>query len=144
MIPLPIRPELARRIVWEAEAVRTRFPGRFHLTLDPAGVPCWEGAVPAEGRDFPVVVKYPAAYPAVPPTLTTAIPLPSGCPHVLGRESGGYRLCWIAPQARTARRRWDPQRHTAATVLRAAQRWALAFFVWQATGTWPVPDAFEV
>jgi hypothetical protein len=42
------------------------------------------------------------------------------------------------------RRRWDPQRHTAATVLRAAQRWGLAFLVWRALGIWPVADAWEV
>jgi hypothetical protein len=139
----PIRPELARRVVWEAEAVRARFPGRFRLFQEPDGRLAWHGAVPVEGRDFPVVVRYPPAYPAAPPTLETPLPLPAGCPHVLGRGPGGSRLCWIAARGR-GRRRWDPQRHTAATVLRAAQRWALALLVWQAVGTWPVHDAWDV
>src|SRR5262249_48921132 len=140
MTPPPLRPKLARRIVWEAEAVRTRFPGRFRLTLDPTGAPCWQGTVPAAGRPVPLAVTHPAAYPAAPPPPSTTVPLPRDCPHVLGRADGVCKLCWIAPHGRRRRRRrWDPQRHTAATVLRAAQRWALAFLVWQATGTWPVP-----
>jgi hypothetical protein len=80
----------------------------------------------------------------VPPTLETTLPLPPGCPHVLARVGNRSKLCWIAPNAHGPRRRWDPQRHTAATVMRAAQRWGLALLVWQATGTWPVPDAFDV
>jgi hypothetical protein len=144
-VPAPaIRPELARRILWEAEAVRDKFPERFRLTLDSAGRSAWEGSVPVEGRNFPVVVTYPTAYPGVPPTLETTLPLPPNCPHVLARGADRSKLCWIAPNVGSPRRRWDPQRHTAATVMRAAQRWGLALLVWQATGTWPVPDAFEV
>jgi hypothetical protein len=139
----PIRPELTRRVVWEAEAVRVAFPGRFRLVLDGAGRPAWVGTVPVEGRDFPAVVTYPPAYPAEPPVLETTLPLPAGCPHLLRREGGRCQLCWIAPHSR-GRRRWDPQRHTAATALRAAQRWGLALLVWQALGLWPVPDAWEV
>lgn len=138
----PIRPELARRIVWEAEAVDAKFPRRFQLTLDENEQPAWHGSVPVEGRDFPVVVTYPAAYPAVPPRLETDFPLPCNCPHVLGRREGRATLCWIAPQARLEHRRWDPGRHTAATVLRAAQRWFLALLVWEALGRWPVRDAW--
>jgi hypothetical protein len=140
---LNIRPELARRLVWEAEAVRAKFPGRFRLVLEPSARPAWVGAVPVEGRDFPVVVTYPPAYPAQPPDLETTLELPPLTPHVLGRGRGRTRLCWIAPLAHV-RRRWDPQRHTAATVLRAAQRWGLALLVWQTLHTWPVPDAWEV
>jgi hypothetical protein len=139
-----VRPELARRIVWEGEAIRARFPARFQLRLDSVGLAAWWGEVPVEGRDFPVVVTYPAAYPALPPILETFLPLPGNCPHILSRNHGRSRLCWIAPNGRSPRRRWDPQRHTAATVLRAAQRWALALLVWQATSVWPVLDAFEV
>jgi hypothetical protein len=139
-----IRPELSRRLVWEAEAVRARFPGRFRLVLEPSGAPAWVGSVPVEGRDFPVVVTYPAAYPAQPPLLETTADLPPHCPHVLGRGAGRARLCWVAANAPGRRRRWDQQRHTAATVLRAAQRWGLAFLVWRALGIWPVPDAWEV
>jgi hypothetical protein len=139
-----VRPELTHRIVWEAEAVRGRFPDRFQFLFDDAGRPTWQGSVPIEGRDFPVIVTYPAVYPAVPPTLETTLVLPWGCPHILTRDGGRCRLCWIAPNGRSPRRRWDPQRHTAATVLRAAQRWGLALLVWQATGVWPVPDAFDV
>ena len=116
--PSPIRPDLARRIVWEAEAVRARFPGCVRLLVDTKGLPAWHGTVPIEGRSFPVLVTYPAAYPAMPPRLETTLPLPPHCPHVLRREGGRATLCWIASHARTARRRWDPQRHTAATVLR--------------------------
>jgi hypothetical protein len=141
--PTTLQPELARRIVWEAEAVRARFPRRFRLALEPDGSPAWHGAVPVEGRNFPVLVRYPAAYPALPPVLETTLPLPLGCPHVLDRRGGRCRLCWIAPNGNGPRRRWDPQRHTAATVLRAAQRWALAFLVWRAVGIWPVPDAWD-
>jgi hypothetical protein len=143
-VSLNIRPELARRLVWEAEAVRSRFPGRFRLLLEPSGWPAWVGSVPVEGRDFPVVVMYPPAYPAQPPLLETTAPLPPATPHVLERTGGRVRLCWIAPLAAGQRRRWDPQRHTAATVLRAAQRWGLALLVWQALGAWPVADAWEV
>jgi hypothetical protein len=144
-MPLPsLRPELARRIVWEAEAVRAKFPGRFRLVPDAHGQLAWQGTVPVEGRDFPVLVTYPPAYPAVPPRLETTLDLPAGCPHVLGRDRDRTTLCWIATQARGRRRRWDPQRHTAATVLRAAQRWGLALLVWQALGVWPVADAWEV
>lgn len=139
-----IRPELARRIVWEAEAVQAKFPGRFQLVLDAQGRPAWQGQVPAEGREFPVIVTYPAAYPAVPPTLETALSLPAHCPHLLGHAGGRARLCWIGPLAQAEHRRWNPQRHTAATVLRAAQRWCLAFLVWQTLGQWPVADAWDV
>jgi hypothetical protein len=142
-VSLYIRPELTRRLVWEAEAVRTKFPGRFRLLLEPTECPAWVGSVPVEGRDFPVVVTYPPAYPAQPPLLETTAELPPATPHVLGRVGGRARLCWIAPNA-VGRRRWDPQRHTAATVLRAAQRWGLALLVWQALGVWPVADAWEV
>jgi len=144
MLPSNVRPELARRIVWEAAAIRSRFPGRFRLALAQGGLPSWVGAVPVEGREFPVVFTYPAAYPAVPPSLETLAALPPGCPHVLGRRGERSQLCWIASHGRLPRRRWDPQRHTAATVLRAGQRWGLAFLVWQQLGVWPVPDAREV
>jgi hypothetical protein len=144
MPSVAVRPELARRIVWEADAVRARFPGRFRLVIDSAGRPAWVGSVPIEGREFPVAVTYPPAYPGVPPTLEALIDLPAGCPHLLMRNSGRAKLCWIASNfAGSTRRRWDPQRHTAATALRASQRWGLAFLVWQAVGAWPVPDAFE-
>jgi hypothetical protein len=139
-----IRPELARRIVWEAQAVRQCFPGRFRLVLTPSGSLAWLGTVPVEDRDFPVRVHYPDDYPASPPLLETLIDLPDGCPHVLHRSAEGTGLCWIAPRQLHAHRRWDPQRHTAATALRAAQRWGLALLVWQALGVWPVPDAWEV
>jgi hypothetical protein len=139
-----LRPELARRLVWEAEAVRTKFPGRFRLILGPSGTPAWVGSVLVEGRNFPVIVTYPPAYPAQPPLLETTLELPAGCPHVLSRRGDRSLLCWIAPHALSRRRRWDPQRHTAATVLRAAQRWGLALMVWQALGIWPVADAWEV
>jgi len=138
-----LRPELARRIVWEAEAVRAKFPGCCKLRLDAAGMPSWEGTVPVEGRPFPVVVTYPPNYPAVPPTLETTADVPHGCPHVLGRSNGRVCLCWIAPNDHRPRSRWDPRRHTAATVLRAAQRWGIALLVWATLGTWPVPDASD-
>jgi hypothetical protein len=144
MPPIAIRPELARRIVQEADAIRERFPGRFRLILDSAGRPSWVGSVPIEGRDFPVAVTYPAAYPAMSPTLEALLDLPLTCPHVLARAPGRCKFCWLAwDVADRKRRRWDPQRHTAATALRAAQRWGLAFLVWQTVGAWPVPDAFE-
>ncbi len=140
----PVRPELARRIVWESAAVQAKFPGRFRLTPQPSGLLAWVGSVPVEGRDFPVVVTYPAGYPAQPPRLETTAQLPADTPHILGCCDGRATLCWIAPNSSIRRRRWDPQRHTAATVLRAAQRWGLAFLVWQALGSWPVADAWEV
>jgi hypothetical protein len=136
-------PELTRRVVWEAEAIRIAFPGRLRLVLDTLGRPAWVGSVPVEGRDFPVIVTYPTAYPAEPPLLDTPLPLPTHCPHVLRRGGGRCRLCWIAPNGR-GRRRWDPQLHTAATALRAAQRWGMALLVWQQVGLWPVPDAWDV
>jgi hypothetical protein len=135
---------LARRLVWEAEAVRSKFPGRFRLTLDDRGSPAWLGSVPVEGRDFPVVVTCPPAYPARPPRLETTAELPPGCPHLLDHVRGRAQICWLAPFGLTGHRRWDPTRHTAATVLRAAQRWGLALLVWQALGVWPVRDAWEV
>src|SRR5262249_45016180 len=92
-----LRPELARRIVWEAEAVHAKYPGRFQLTRGVDGLLAWEGTVPVEGRDFPVVVTYPAAYPGVPPLLETTAAVPRGCPHVLGRRGNRASLCWIAP-----------------------------------------------
>jgi hypothetical protein len=140
----PIRADLARRLVWEIEAVRACFSSGLRLILDERRRPCWVGSVPVEGQLFPVQLTYPAAYPAEPPRLETTLALPAHCPHVLGHEHGRAALCWLAPQARAARRRWDPQRHTAATVLRAAQRWGLALLVWQTLGVWPVADAFEV
>jgi hypothetical protein len=139
-----LRADLARRLVWEVEAVRACFGPSVRLTVDEGGRPCWEGTVPVEGQAFPVLVTYPAAYPAEPPRLETSLPLPAGCPHVLARDRGQALLCWLGPPGRSPRRRWDPQRHTAATVLRAAQRWALALLVWQTLGTWPVADAWEV
>jgi hypothetical protein len=141
---LYLRPHLARRLAWEVEAVRACFGRRVRLVFDHHGRPGWQGTVPVEGRPFPVVVTYPQAYPAEPPRLETTLPLPPRCPHVLGDEAGRALLCWIDPRARQGRRRWDPQRHTAATVLRAAQRWGLALLVWQALGVWPVADALEV
>jgi hypothetical protein len=138
-----LRPGLARRLVWEIEAVHACFGTALRLIRDERGRPCWQGAVPIEGQAFPVVT-YPLAYPAEPPRLETTLPLPATCPHVLGREGERSVLCWLNPRARSPRRRWDPQRHTAATVLRAAQRWGLAFLVWQTLGVWPVADAFEV
>src|SRR5262249_28294121 len=129
---------------WEAVAVHGKFPGRFRLTLAADGTFAWAGAVPVEGRDFPVRVAYPAAYPALPPGLETGLALPANCPHVLRRHDGRTQLGRLAPAGRHARRRWDPGRHTAATALRAAQRWGLALLVWQALGVWPVADAFDV
>ena len=139
-----IQPELAHRIVWEAEAVHGAYPGRFRLVRTGGGMVAWKGSVPVEGREFPVRVTYPLAYPGLPPRLETSLPLPPHCPHVLFRRDERTELCWIAPEAVERRRRWDPQRHTAATVLRAAQRWGLALLVWQTLGLWPVPDAWEV
>jgi hypothetical protein len=142
MVP-PIRPELARRILWETRAVHDKFPGRFRLTTT-AGLVAWEGCVPVEGQEFPVRVSYPACYPAQPPLLETTLPLPPHCPHVLRRRGTHAVLCWIAVGAAHPRRRWDPQRHTAATVLRAAQRWGLALLVWQTLGVWPIADAADL
>jgi hypothetical protein len=130
-----LRPELARRIVYEAEAVCAKFPGRFQLCLGLSGQPEWRGCVPVEGRECPISVAYPTVYPAVPPALRTNVLIPPGCPHVLGRS--------CAPNTDNARRRWNPNVHTAATVMRAAQRWFLAFLVWGALGSWPVPDAWD-
>ena len=141
---LAIRPELARRIVWEAEAVEAKFPGRFRLALDSQGRPVWDGMVPVEGQPAPVIVTYPAAYPAVPPILETTASLPPDCPHLLGRNAGRATLCWIVPSAAARHRRWDPQHHTAATVMRAAQRWFLAFRIWRTLGRWPVPEGWQV
>jgi hypothetical protein len=138
------RPELARRIVWEAEGVRTKFPGLFRLVLDDQDQLAWVGSVLVEGRLFPVIATYPPAYPAVPPELQTTALLPPACPHLLRRAGGRATLCWLSPYGKAPRRRWDPQRHTAATALRAAQRWGLALLVWQALGEWPVADAWEV
>jgi hypothetical protein len=140
----PIPFELARRLVWEAAAVQALFPGRCRLVLEPDGRPAWHALVPAESRRFPAVVTYPAAYPAVAPRLETTLPVPANCPHVLGRRADRATLCWLASRTGHPRRRWDPTRHTAATALRAAQRWALAFLVWQAVGAWPVRDAWEL
>jgi len=144
MITRSIRPELARRIVWEADIITAQFPGRFRLVGTERGGPAWDGFLPAEGREFPVTISYPAAYPAVPPQLETKEPLAAGCPHLLSHQGDRSVLCWIAPGARSPQRRWQPQRHTAATVLRAAQRWFLAYLVWQAIGEWPVADAFAL
>jgi hypothetical protein len=141
---LVIRQELARRVVWESVAVSAKYPGRFHLELDQNARPAWHGAIPVEGRDVPVIVTYPAAYPAQPPTLETTAALAPGCPHVLGHNGDRAILCWFSPRARSPRRSWQPQRHTAATVMRSAQRWFLAFLVWQTLGEWPVPDAWDV
>jgi hypothetical protein len=91
-------PELARRIVLEAEAVQTCFPGRFRLLREGDGQLACYGTVPVEGRDFTAFVRYPAAYPVVPSTLETSRLLPPGCSHVLERGPRGSRLCWIAPQ----------------------------------------------
>jgi hypothetical protein len=142
-LPALLRPELIRRIVWESGAVQEKFPGRFGLQLDHRGTPAWTGAVPVEGREVAVCAVYPASYPAVPLTLRTSVLLPPNCPHVLEMSGGWTTLCWIAPSSRR-RARWDPQRHTAATALRAAQRWFLAYLVWQRLGRWPVPDAWDV
>src|SRR5262249_10944712 len=96
---ISLRPELARRLLWEAEAVRTKFAGRFGLVLEPSGRPAWVGSVPVEGRDFPVIVTYPLSYPGQPPVLETALALPPGTPHVLGRDRGRVQLCWLVPYA---------------------------------------------
>lgn len=116
-VQIHIRPELARRILWEAEAVEAKFPGRFRLMLDAQGRPAWTGSVPVEGQPARVIVTYPAAYPAVPPILETTESLPPNCPHLLGRAGARGQLCWIMPGAAAQHRRWDPQRHTAATVM---------------------------
>ncbi|MDA1052989.1 MAG: hypothetical protein O3C40_21255 [Planctomycetota bacterium] len=136
-------PELLMRIVWEAAAVKQQFPGCMTLVDDGAGSPRWCGAIPVEGTAYPVTCSYPLAYPAVPPTLATAIDLPAGCPHVLGPSEAGHVMCWITPRATGERRRWDPLRHTAATALGAAQRWFLALLVFRVKGVWPVDDAFQ-
>jgi len=52
----PVRPELARRVLWEADAVADRFPCRFRLVLTESALLAWDGAVPVEGGDFPVRV----------------------------------------------------------------------------------------
>jgi hypothetical protein len=140
---LLIRRDLARRVVRESVAVAAKFPGRFHLELEQHILPAWHGTIPVEGRDVPVIVTYPPAYPAQPPILETTA-LVAGCPHVLGHNGDRTILCWFSSRARSPRRCWQPQRHTAATVMRAAQRWFLAFLVWQALGAWPVPDAWDV
>ena len=139
-----INHQLARRIVHESVIVAADFPGRFQLSLLPNGRTAWLGSVPIEAAEFPVRLIYPPAYPAVPPVLATSLPLPSGCPHTLGRDGEWSMLCWLAPETGRMRGRWDPTRHTAATALRAAQRWGLAYRVWQVTQIWPVPDAWEI
>lgn len=139
-----LRPELARRVVREASAVEAKFPRRFKLKMDKARRPLWQGTVPVEGNDIAVSVTYPTGYPGVPPILTTPLSLPADCPHLLARNSREATLCWVAPGNKRRRARWNPQLHTAATAMRASQRWFLAFLVWQATRNWPVPDAWDV
>lgn len=138
-----LRPELVRRIVWEASVVDAKYPHRFQLRRTDDGRLFWDGGVPVERSDFPVTVRYPAAYPGQAPVLETTLALPLDCPHVLARSGAVATLCWISPAARDDRRRWDPQRHTAATVMRAAQRWFLAYLVWQVRRKWPVRDAWD-
>src|SRR4051812_46799345 len=62
-----LRPELVRRITWEAGIVERKFPGRFRLRRSLETRLVWEGTVPVEGRDVPVLVKYPESYPGQPP-----------------------------------------------------------------------------
>jgi hypothetical protein len=143
VLTFPNRFDLVRRVVWEASAVQAAFPRRFRLVMDDQGALAWEGAVPVEGRDFPVIISYPLAYPAQPPRLETTAELSPRSPHVLGRVDHRTQLCWLAPKAAAPHRRWQPARHTAATAMHAAQRWALAYLVWQSLGTWPVPDAWD-
>jgi len=142
-LSIELRPELAKRIVWEAHAVELKFPGRFCLKRNGQGPLRWSGCVPVEGHDVPISVTYPDSYPASPPILRTTVSLPEHCPHLLGRSGSETTICWIAVGARDQRRRWDPQVHTAATVMRAAQRWFLAYLVWSTLGKWPVPDAWD-
>lgn len=75
-------PELLMRIVWESAALKQQFPGCMTLINDGAGSLRWLGAIPVEGTTYPVTCSYPLAYPAIPPTLATAIDLPAGCPHM--------------------------------------------------------------
>lgn len=139
-----LRPELVRRILWEKPAVEAKFPGRFRLMVGSRGLPAWDGSVPVEGRDYPLRVTYPGAYPGLPPVLTTTLGLPPNCPHIWNRFGSESTICWLAPDASDPRRRWDPQRHTAATAMHAAQRWFQALLVWITLGVWPVPDAYDM
>jgi hypothetical protein len=66
------------------------------------------------------------------------LPAPAGTPRRLGRP------LLDAQHARAEYRRWNPQRHTAATALLAAQRWGLALLIWQALGAWLVADAWDL
>lgn len=135
---------LMRRIVCEAEAIEQSFPGRFRLVITPQGLPAWTGDAPIEGQDVPIEVIYPSDYPASPPIITTKFVPPMNCPHVLERGEDRTRICWIGGNPRSPRRRWQPNRHTAATAIRSAQRWFLAYLVWKSIRIWPIADAFEL
>ena len=140
-MPALLRPELARRIVWEAAAVRAKFPGASGSCSIPGGGP--PGTAVSRSRA-----------PTSPSSSATRLPT-RRCRRGWRRRpncrsaartcwsAGPARavLCWIGPASHRARRRWDPQRHTAATVLRAAQRrrWRCWSGGPSTNGPWPTP-----
>lgn len=132
-----------KRILQEAAVMRELFGSQFRLRRSGERWQ-WVGEAMAEGQRVPVVVLLSPHHPFLPPELMVGVEVPAGCPHVLGRTADGLvRICWIDPGAWSgSRRRWDPARHTAATVVLAAQRWVIAMLVWRATGDWPVADAW--
>ncbi len=129
-----------RRLVLEHAAMRERWGDapRFRYNNSPNHF-WWEHVVRIEGNEFPIRIDYPDDYPATPPEIVIGTGMPSGTPHLLG----GNRICWFYPgETKRNRNIWDPSRDTAAMCVGVAQRWFLAFLVWQVTGEWPVPDAY--
>lgn len=144
-----IHPQLKRRLIQEFAIVRERFGGSFRL-LGGLGqtTTCpdlrLEGECPIEGQKVLVRICYPDLYPLAPPELWLQLDVDPGCPHLLAREGKWIKICWIAGNyGNSIRRRWDPNRHTAATAILAAQRWMAAMLVWQQCANWPVADAWE-
>ncbi len=139
-----IDPALMRRIVVESAIVARDYPDRFRLILTLENLPAWSGDAPVEGQNAPIAVVYPLTYPADPPVVRIGVNIPRNCPHILERKNDYAVICWIGGRFVDPRRRWKPHVHTAATAIRAAQRWLLAFLAWREIGDWPVPDAFEI
>lgn len=144
-----VHPQLKRRLIQELTIVRERFGDSFRLQR-PVGQSdnCvelrLEGECPIEGQRVLVRVCYPAIYPLVPPELWLQLVVDPRCPHLLAREGLWLKICWLdGNYGNSPRRRWDPNRHTAATAILAAQRWMAAMLVWQQCGNWPVADAWE-
>ena len=115
------------RLVFEVRSMNLLFGDRARLRQRGSLV-YWDYTVRESGREFPIEVRYPDEYPAVPPEIYSVKRLPY-TPHRLG----DHDPCWINPVVNE----WNPARDTAAICVHVAHKYFACALVYVTLGHWP-------